>query len=81
MTAMEALNAVENGISREMQKCSAGHSPEYWQDSTRNGLALASEIVNAVKLKAAIQLAHLSDGRKYTTEQGAENEHERSGEN
>ena len=70
MTAMEALNDVENGLSKEMLKHSSGQPAEYWRDSTRNGLALASEIVNAVKLKAAIQLG--LSAAKEQWKQGAE---------
>jgi hypothetical protein len=51
MTTLDAITEIESGIAMEMSKRATGHPAEYWQDSTRNGLALANEICMTVRMR------------------------------
>lgn len=51
MTDLDTIQAIEEGLSQEIKKNSAGRPIEFWRDSTLAGLALASEICMTVRMR------------------------------
>lgn len=51
MTDLDTIQAIEDGISREIKKNSAGRPLQFWRDSTIAGLALANEICMTIRMR------------------------------